>query len=226
MKSKILSIVLIIGCCFNFLHAEESKDVAIILKSKGSAKIRTANPDKWLEAQRGMRLNSGDIVKTGSDALVAIMFTDDKSLLKIRENSTVAIKGKREKSSISKRLKFALGQIWVKVQKQQSDFLVETPSGTAVVKGTEFYQVVDQDGNTTVIGLEGLIQLKNKLGEILVRAGETGLASKLTAPTSQKTDGADVPNWGGAEDSENYLEFEFQDAEGNKKSLKINYQSN
>ena len=81
-----------------------SKDVAIILKSKGTVKIRTAKPKKWKIARRGMRLNSGDIVKTGDNALVAIMFTDDKSLLKIRENSTIAVQGKRKKASIAKRL--------------------------------------------------------------------------------------------------------------------------
>lgn len=204
--------------------ASNDKDIAVVLKSTGKVNIKRANPNKWQNAEKGMRLNSGDIVKTGENALMAIMFTDDKSMIKIRENSTLAIKGKREKSTIAKRLKFAIGQMWVKVDKQKSEFLVETPSGVAAVKGTEFYIFSDENGNTMIIAIEGIISFMNKLGEILIRAGETGLASKLTAPTVRQTDNSEIPNWGNEGDSAKMIEIEFQDSEGNKKTLKINYE--
>lgn len=229
MKILMKIILLNLFCTFFILDytlASNSKDIAIILKSKGAVKVHVANQRKWRKANRGMHLNSGDVIKTGDNSLVAIMFTDDKSLLKIRENSTLSIKGKRTKSTVAKRLKLALGQIWVKVKKQEADFRVATPSGTAVVKGTEFYHFVDEDGNSMVIGIEGMVWLKNKLGEILIKAGETGLATKLTAPTSQKTDNSQVPDWGKENDFEKYLEFEFEDSEGNKKVLKIKYEGN
>ena len=141
------------------------------------------------------------------------------------ENSSLIIRGERKKASITKRIKFAIGQIWVKVNKQKAGFTVETPSGIAAVKGTEFYCLVDEEGNTMVIGIKGIISLMNDLGEILIKAGETGLATKLSAPTVQQTDGSQIPDWIQGDDMEKYLEFEFQDGEGNKKNLKINYQN-
>ena len=229
MKVLIRIVLLTIFYAVFFLDttpAANSDDIAIIIKSKGVVKVRAAHTRKLRNAKPGMHLNSGDIIKTGNNALIAIMFTDDKSLLKIRENSTIAINGKRTKSTIAKKLKLALGQIWVKVKKQYADFRVETPSGTAVVKGTEFYQIVDKDGNCIVIGIEGLVWLKNELGEILIRAGETGLANKLTAPTSHKTDSSEIPDWSKEENTEKCLQFEFEDSEGNKKGLKIKYEDN
>jgi len=211
---------------FDSAFSSNSKDIAIILKSKGQVKVRAGNSGKWRYAKQGMRINSGDIIKTGDNALAALMFTDDKSLVKIRENSSIAIKGKRKKTSLAKKLRFAFGQIWVKVKKQKTEFHVETPSGTAVVKGTEFYHFVDRDGNSIIIGIEGLVSLKNKYGEVLIKSGETGKSSKGTAPTSGKTEGSDVPNWGQEDGIENFLEFEFEDSDGNKKVLKIKYQDN
>ena len=222
---KTLTIISMILCFATVsLGADDTKDIAIILKTKGTVKIQSANPKTWRIAERGMRLHSGDNIKTGENSLAAIMFTDDKSLMKVRENSALSVKGKREKATISKQVKFSLGQLWVKAVKQKSNLLVETPSGIAAVKGTEFYTLVDQDGNTTIFGIEGLVSLLNQLGEVLIRAGETGLAAKLQAPSVQKSDGSQIPNWGQEDGNDESLEFEFEDEDGNKKILKINFQ--
>jgi len=206
------------------LSAAESTDIALILKSKGSVKVKDNSTKKWQESQIGMRLNSGDLVKTGDNALAAIMFTDDKSLLKVRDNSSFTIQGQRQESSIAKKIKLTLGSLWVKVQKQDTKFLVETPSGVAAVKGTEFYCMVDNNGNVSIVCIEGLVSLINKLGKTLVNAGETGFSSKTEAPSSNKTKDSEVPTWGdSSDDKENQLEFEFEDPDGNKKTLKINY---
>ncbi len=222
MKKIIITI-----CCMclitNIAHAANSKDIAIVLKSEGEVKIRKSSPKTWNNAQKGDRLDAGDIIKTGDHSLAAIMFTDDKSLLKVRDNSSLSVRGQRDKSTISKKVTFALGQIWVKVTDQKSEFLVETPSGVAAVKGTEFYTIVDQNGNTTIFAIQGLISFKNKFGEILIQAGETALATKLTAPTVAQTDGNQLPQWGSSNNLEKEFEIEFQDSEGNTKKLKINY---
>ena len=226
MESKINSILVqLLMCCLAFAvaYADEDSDIALILKARGEIKIHRAASGEWLEGRRGTRLNSGDVIKTGNDALAAVIFTDDKSLVKIRENSTLSIKGKREKSSIIKRLKFAFGKIWVSVQRQKSRFYLETPSGVAAVKGTKFYCLVDEHGNCTIICDEGLVALINKFGKVLVEKGYTGFSSKNKSPFSRKTDKDQEPDWGDKPDEDNQLEFEFQDNEGNIKTLKINY---
>ena len=205
------------------INAQSDKDVAIILKSKGNVKVKKEKVRSWHEGGRGFRLDSGDIVKTYEQSLAAVMFTDDKSMLKVRDNSTLAIRGKRTNKTISKRISCAVGNFWIKVSKQKSKMLIETPSGVAAVKGTEFYGVVDSEGNTIIIVVEGIVQLMNKLGEVMVNSGQTGKMTKGGIPEVSPTDPKDVQHWADEDNDTNELQFEFENSDGNKKNLKIIY---
>lgn len=206
-----------------FLFAQEAKDVAIVLKSNGKVTVKESSTKQWKNSQRGKRLDSGDIVKTYDNSFAAIMFTDDKTMLKVRDNSLLAVRGKREKKSISKRISCTLGNFWLKVKKQNVQLVVETPSGVAAVKGTEFYGVVNEDGSTMIIAVEGLVQLINKYGEQFVKAGQTGTMEKDQAPKVEDTDPDSKPDWGSEGEGENELDLEFEDANGNKKHFKVKY---
>jgi len=219
----VLFILLAVSIFHSEVVGDNDKDIAIMLKSSGSVRVRRVNPKKWENGTRGSRLHSGDIVKTGDNGLAAIMFTDDKSMMKVRDNSSLAIRGERKKASISKRVKFALGQFWVKVKKQKTDFYVETPSGIAAVKGTEFYGMVSSD-STVIFGIEGLISFKNKFGEILIEAGETGVADRLNAPLIVDSEDLRVQRWADDDGAEKILEIEFKNSEGDIKTLRINYE--
>lgn len=207
----------------DIIYGQNDKDVALILKAKGDVQVRKGTSKKWNNGSQGSRLDSGDILKTQENSLAAIMFTDDKSLLKVRDNSTLAIRGKRTNNSIAKRISCTLGNFWVKVTKQNTKMIVETPSGVAAVKGTEFYGIVDAEGNTLVIVIEGAVQLLNKLGEVLVQAGQTGKLTKNGAPVVFDTDPSSFLNWAYDDRGAKELQFEFQDSDGNKKNLKIFY---
>jgi uncharacterized protein YxjI len=205
------------------VHGQNNKDVAIILKSKGEVQVRKEKSKNWNNCNQGGRLDSGDILKTSENSLAAIMFTDDKSLLKVRDNSTLAIRGKRTNRSIAKKISCKIGNFWIKATKQNTKMVVETPSGMAAVKGTEFYGIVDAEGNTLIIVIEGMVQLLNKLGEVLVHAGQTGKLTKNGAPVVFDTDPNSFLNWANDDEGSKELLFEFQDSDGNKKHLKIIY---
>lgn len=219
----ILSIFLLLGTLSEHSFAQSNNDIALILKSVGKVKVKKDQRKDWKDGSQGSRLDSGDIIRTYEKSLAAVLFTDDKSLLKVRDNSTLAISGKRTENSIAKRLKCALGNFWLNVTQQKSQLLVETPSGVAAVKGTEFYGIVDSEGNTVIIVIEGIVQLMNKLGEGFVKAGQTGKLSKDSAPEVFKTDPNSLPNWANDGEILNEMKFEFEDSDGNKKNLKINY---
>ncbi len=198
------------------------RDIALVLKVKGDAKVQRVITKQWEQAKRGKRLDSGDLVRTGDQTLVAIVFTDDKSMLKIRSNSDVRIRAKREKKGVAKRVFMNLGQLWARVTKGQTDFRVETPSGIAAVKGTEFYGTVDDEGTFTVIGISGLVELFNQFGSVMVRAGQMGRARKGQAPTVQEA--KQYEDWAQEmQIEEKELEIEFEDASGQKKTLRIRY---
>ncbi|NOZ60948.1 MAG: FecR domain-containing protein [Calditrichaeota bacterium] len=223
-SKEFLLTILFWAIIFNIpAQAQITKDVAIVLKTSGDVRVKKVITKKWYYGKRGVRLDSGDIIKTADNSLAAIMFTDDKSLIKIRDKSMVAIRGKREKNSITKRVLCSLGKFWIKVSKQRAKFVVETPSGIAAVKGTEFYGVVGEDGSTTIIAVEGIVELMNELGKILVRAGESGKLTKNGKPIKYDTPDDQKPDWGGGDENDQELKLEFKDDDGNSKTLRIKY---
>jgi len=90
---KIILLLGLILILTTILFANISKDVAIVLKSKGTVRVKKSTTNKWLDGKRGRRLDSDDLVRTSKNSLAAVMFTDDKTLLKVRESSTLVIIG-------------------------------------------------------------------------------------------------------------------------------------
>lgn len=197
-----------------------SRDVALVLKVKGNARLKSPRRN-WSMLKKGKRLQGGDKVRTGEESLVAIVFTDDKSMMKIHSESEVAIKGERTKKGIRKKIFMNLGQLWARINPKGGGFQVETPSGVAAVKGTEFYLFRDETGQMTVIGIRGLVELFNDLGKVMVGKGQTGTLKKGVKPTLKKT--VKVDDWAKEGSDENEMQIEFEDKDGVKKNLKIRY---
>lgn len=201
--------------------SDGSKDIALILKAKGKVKIKKA--DIWQRGTSGMHLDSGNKIKTGKRSLAAVVFTDDRSMLKIRSNSEITLRGKRRRFSITKRLFMSIGELWVRVTKPKADFRIETPTGVAAVKGTEFYTIVDKKGHTTIFGIHGVVELINAFGSVLIGEGQMGTSTGTDKPMVKPSDPATTPHWAETEGGERILEFEFEDNQGVKKRLRVMY---
>lgn len=221
---KTLSIAVLLSM-FLLLGIGESQDqeIAVVLKVVGMAEIKTQNAD-WAPLAKGHRLGSGDYIRTGEGALVSIVFTDDKSMLKIRSSSELQIEGDREPDGISKRILMTLGEVWAKINPNSSkkDLKMVTPSGVAAVRGTEFYTIVQGQERTTIVTIEGTVELFNKAGSVMVSAGKTGTAEREQAPTVSDTE--EFEPWAQTDDTSQSLDIEFQDANGDKKQLELKYQ--
>ena len=223
LRSVILIFIMLI--IYNYSSAADgSKDLALVLKSKGDVKIKHSATNKWATGTRGIRLNSGDVVKTAKNSIAAVMFTDDKTLLKVRENSTLAIKGKRENKSIAKRIFCSVGKFWLKATKQKKQLLVETPSGVAAVKGSAASFTITTD-ETVVVVTDGIFELFNKFGKILVGLGETGKLKRDGKPIKYKSTEKEKQDAKDDEDLpvEKELKFKFLDSQKNEKNLIIKY---
>ena len=225
---KIILLLGLILILTTILFANISKDVAIVLKSKGTVRVKKSTTNKWLDGKRGRRLDSDDLVRTSKNSLAAVMFTDDKTLLKVRESSTLVIKGKREKKSISKRIFCSVGKFWLKATKQKKELVIETPSGVAAVKGSAALFTITPD--STVVNVdEGVFKLFNKFGEILVGLGESGKLKRDGKPIKYKTTEKEKQAIKEIEEQlpvESELKFKFLDSQKNEKSLIIIYKEN
>lgn len=200
----------------------DEKDIALVLKTAGKVELGAVGRNQWLPAKRGARLNSGQIVRTGERSLAALVFTDDKTLLKVRANSNVKIKGERKNNTIVKRIQLAFGQIWAKVTRQNVSMRIESPSGVATVKGTIFNCLV-ADGNFYVFCEEGLMELVNQFGTMLLGANEMAKMTKTSGPERLTGDPGDIFDLSD-DDVGKQLEFEFEDDDGNKKTIILDFE--
>ncbi|NOY77507.1 MAG: FecR domain-containing protein [Calditrichaeota bacterium] len=226
MKKLPLIILLFLTFMSTTLMGKTDRDIALIFKVKGKVNIVKAENNRSVHAKRGSRLDAGDQIRTDQDGFTALIFTDDKSMMKIRGNSDVIIRGKRQKKTFTKRIFMEMGEAWVHVSPQvASDFRIETPTGVAAVKGTEFYTIVDQDGNVSIFATKGIVELINQLGTVLVHAGESGFSDGKSEPKVKKIKPGQAPGWAKSSSTgeEKVLDIEFEDKDGTKKHMKIYY---
>jgi hypothetical protein len=119
----------------------------------------------------GQRLNNGDLVTTSNNTRAAIRFTDDGSMVRLNPASVLTVRTEGDRETLSKTLELEFGELWARVTEQRGTFQVQTPSGVAAVKGTEFIVRVDAQGNVTVLTLEGAVDFFNGAGTVEVTAG-------------------------------------------------------
>ena len=172
-----------------------------------------------------MIVEIGDLITTKKGGFVALLFIDDKSALKIRERSQLTINGKKISKSISKKVNLTKGSVRAQV-KETKNFIVQTSVSVASVKGTDFWFISDVNTGDSIIGLEGIVTLTNRISgeKIDVKSGITGLSSKSGSLEAFQTDPKNIPlDPSEADQSEKQLEILFKNSAGEEKKLIIEY---
>ena len=207
------------------LYAEK---IAVATKVKGVSEIMKVGSKNFSFLKAGMILDDGDKVRTGKSGFVAIIFIDDKSTLKVKENSEAVITGRRTKKNISKKINIDGGTIRASITKQNVDFVIQTPTSVASVKGTDFWMVVDELLGDQIIGIEGQVSLVNtETGqEVNVTSGMTGDSSPDGQVGISETDLANIPE-DPSDDSEegpSQLKIYLEGPNGEQRAFIIEYQ--
>ena len=223
-KYYLIKIIFGIFILISILCSKENKSIAVTTKAKGDVTFRSWDAKDFKDLMAAKILDDGDHIKTGEDGFGALVYLDDKSTIKIKENTNFDIIGIREKEGISKRIKINSGTVKAKIEEgKYSGFVIETPTSIATVKGTEFWLISLSNGDK-IFGLEGMVELSNTISGRIVIVGENETGESLTtgeirvAPTII----SDLPK----EDEEqeiNEFEIEFEDSDGNRKTMKIRY---
>ena len=202
--------------------------VAVSTKVKGKVEVRPDRKTNYEYLKTGKILEDKNQIKTGKNGFVAVIFIDDKSTLKIKEDSEVEITGKRTTTKISKEIFMDIGTLRATIGKQQQGkFVIQTPTSVASVKGTDFWLSTDPIRGDLLITLDGLVSFKNSVtGEIVsVAGGSSGislpngeLSVTVTNPASIPEDPTDIE-----EDTGNELRIYFTGPDGEEKSILIRY---
>jgi len=218
--------VLLILCIGGTAWADGAKAIAVIVSVKGDSQVKKGEA-AWTTARFGTVLDNDDQIRTGEDGFMALVFTDDKSQLKVRPFTELTLNGERdEEYNISKRVNMEIGELFADVTQQKGSLQVATPTSVASVKGTEFWVIVENDGETQLLTLEGIVEFISLLtGESVdVSSGGAAVATPNGDVTTSSIDETEIPDI--LEDllELKTIEIRFIDEDGNEKVLTIQYQ--
>jgi len=193
MKKNIKHIILFSSIICSFVFANK---IAVATKIKGMVEIMSVGKKDFANLKPGTILSDGDKIRTGSKGFAAIIFIDDKSTLKLKENSEAVITGQRSAASISKKINMDVGTVRATITKQNTDFVIQTPTSVASVKGTDFWLVTDPEDGDQIIGIEGIVGLTNiETGqEVDVSEGMSGISTPDGNLGLEETDQSSIPD--------------------------------
>ena len=168
MKKVLVPVMLFMSGFLTFVTAQQQ--YATVLKSTGSVNLRPKGGVGYTTpVTMNMAINVGDAVKTGEDGFVAIIYSSDKSLIKIRKNSEIEIKDDLNVRTV----KMTQGRVLAEVTPGlKTSYRIETPTSVASVKGTKFWVITQPGYGDKFYGVDGQVNVLNLI---------TGMESNLLA---------------------------------------------
>ena len=210
-----------------FISWVHGNKIAVTTKVKGQVEIMPIGKDNFANLKPGTILSDGDKIRTGSSGFTAIIFIDDKSTLKLKENSEAVITGQRSARSIAKKINMDVGTVRATVNKQNSNFVIQTPTSVASVKGTDFWMITDPVDGDLVIGLEGLVTLTNNEtgAEVDVTEGTSGSSTPDGVVDVEETEESSIPEDPTDQDEQQAeIKIYFEGPNGEQKVMIIEYE--
>lgn len=130
----------------------------------GRVEIRKGESNQWQAAGLGMKLRSGDVIRTFVESRAELQ-TSEGSLMKVGENTTFELSKMQEDDrtkAATTQLRVISGNVWANVKKlsgARSDFTFETPTATASIRGTQL-EIDVREGRTRIAVFEGVVYVQ------------------------------------------------------------------
>ncbi len=210
-----------------FVSIAFGNKIAVATKVKGLVEIMPIGKTEFIDLKAGTILSDGDKIRTGKSGFTAIIFIDDKSTLKLKGDTEAVISGQRTAASISKKINMDTGTVRATVNKQNTDFVIQTPTSVASVKGTDFWLLTNPVTGDEVIGIEGVVGLMNsETGqEIEVNEGMSGISTPNGNLSVNETDPSSIPEDPSAtQEGPSQIKIYLEGPNGEQKVMIIEYQ--
>ena len=154
--------------------------------------VKVVRDGKNLNAQFQMKLETGDVVKTGKSSFADVSY-EDGTVVKINENSSVTVGNKSAKGSDS--LSVTSGIISAKFAKLEKDSTrkIYTPTAVCAVRGTEFNVAVSESADSKVQLKEGALEVNNPYGKTAIKENQNVEVNVAKGPV--ESDATDLGKW-------------------------------
>jgi len=154
--------------------------------------VRTDGVQQRLQGKGNIPLYEGDVLKTDASSQALIAFSEGIEVA-LNEDTSFKLLSRWEKDKPTVRiLRLKQGEVWAKTSGGPKRFEVETPVATASVKETEFNLKVQEDGQSILTVIEGVVQFGTPFGTCPIRTdtisyGVRGKKCTKPAPSDAKT---------------------------------------
>ena len=179
MKNRIGLILLavMLALSVSLIGCGPSYTLTMVSTSGGNVSVMREGTADWTEAQVGISLEPGDIIKSGGNSSAEITFLDGSTieLEAGTEVEVISLDVSADTDSITIKLKQTIGSIIFRVTKivdPASRYEVETPASIVVIRGSAVRITVAEDGTTRVCNLEGDIWAIAQGVELQIPEGE------------------------------------------------------
>ncbi len=170
----IIPVILIVS---SFISAET---IARVVKASGTVRLKQVTASEFnVVAKPGMRIGNGDVIRVEPASFAVVLYLDDKSIIKIKENSQFQFVDSENTRTIDLEIGTLINE--VKKENRTKTFRIQTPTSVASVKGTTFGVIVDASGIDQFYGQEGLFDVFNLVSGQTVAVGPGQKA--LSSPT-------------------------------------------
>ncbi|MFL3005201.1 MAG: FecR domain-containing protein [Candidatus Neomarinimicrobiota bacterium] len=144
--------------------------IARLIKVEGKVYFKRLGMETFSEkAKPGAAIVNGDQIKIGDEGYAAVIYIDDRSIIKIKANTKFSFMD----SPNTRTIDLVHGTLLNKINKEKrtKSFRIQTPVSVASVKGTEFAAIVSQKGIEQFVCKEGSFEVLNMISGQTVIVG-------------------------------------------------------
>lgn len=153
--------------------------------------VRADGIQEKLSGKGTLPLFEGDVLKTDGGSQALIEFKEGIQVA-LNEHTTFKILSRWEKEKPATRIiRLKQGEVWVKTGEGPKSFEVETPVATAAVRETEFNIKVQEEGQSVLTVIHGIVEFGTAFGTCPIKPstisyGVRGKKCTKPAPTDVK----------------------------------------
>jgi len=159
-----------------------AQEIARLDSAEGKIEILRSGQADFKPAALGTLFHAHDVIHTKAGSKAGIAFVDG-SLVRLAENSSLEFKP-RDANAQVRPLAMTEGRAYFFNREPKLSPIVDTPSATTAVRGTEFTLEVTAT-ETKVAVLDGAVDISNSFGVASLVSGEQASAKKGHAPVKE-----------------------------------------
>lgn len=174
LTRSVMKVGLLLMVGWNTLAFAQSVQIGAAQNSVGTLVIiRPDGIQERVQGKSSLPLYEGDVLKTDSSSQGLIQFSDGVQVA-LNENTAFTILSRWvQDKPLTRILRMKKGEVWVSTGEGPGPkaFEVETPVATAAVKETEFDLKVQEDGQSTLTVMRGIVEFGTAFGTCPIKPG-------------------------------------------------------